>query len=98
MCRLSAAAGGGVDHREHLVFAHDEIVLLLELDLLARVLAEQDEIACLDIERHALALVVALAVASRDDGALLRLFLRAVGNDDAAGALFAFGDSLNDDA
>ena len=50
------------------------------------------------VERDALAIVFRLAITRRDDFALLRLFLRGVGDDDPADFLFAFFDALNDDA
>ena len=87
-----------VDDREDFVLAHDEVFLAIELDLLARVLAEQDEVAGLDVERDALAVVLRLAVAGGDDLALLGLFLGGVGDDDPADFLFAFLDALDDDA
>ena len=40
------------DDGEHFVFAHDEVFLAIELDLLAGVLAEEDEVAGLDVERR----------------------------------------------
>src|SRR6185436_9905312 len=64
-----------LDDRQRVVFAHDQVFLALELDLLPRVLAEQNQVALLDVERDAFAVVVHPAVAGRDDLALLRLFL-----------------------
>ena len=46
----------------------------------------------------ALAVVVERAGADRDDFAFLRLLLRGVGNDDAAGGLLIFLDAADDDA
>ena len=46
------------DDGQHFVFAHDEVFLAIELDLLAGVLAEEDEVAGLDVERDALAVVL----------------------------------------
>ena len=66
--------------------------LPIELDLLAGVLAEQDAVARLHVERDALAIVFGLAVAGGDDFALLRLLLGGVGDDDSADFLFAFFD------
>ena len=62
------------------------------------VLAEEDEIAGLDVERDAPAVVLDLAVAHGDDFALLRFFLRGIGDDDSADFLFPFLDALNEDA
>ena len=89
---------GFVDDGQDFVLAHDEVLLTFELDFLARVLAEEDEIAGLDVERLAVAIVLGLAVAGGDDFALLRLFLGGVGDDDPADLLFAFLDALDNDA
>ena len=83
--------------REHVVFFHDQVLDAIELDLLAGVLAEQDGVAGLDVERHALAVLVGLAEARREHLALLRFFLRGIGNDDRARALLRFLEALNDD-
>ena len=86
------------DYGQDFVFTHDEVFVPIELDLLAGVLAEQNAVACLHVERDALAIVFGLAMTHRDDFALLRLFLRAVGDNDPADFLFAFVDALNKDA
>src|SRR4029450_12449701 len=57
------------------VFSHDEVFLTIELDVLPRVLAEQDEVTGLDVERLALPVVLDLADARGDHLALLWLFL-----------------------
>ena len=87
-----------VDDAEDFFLAHDEVLLAVDLDLLAGVLAEQDGVAFLDVERRDLAVLLDLALADGDDLALLRLFLGGVGDDDAADLLFAFFDALHDDA
>src|SRR4051812_22424902 len=98
LLRFLRAVAVVFDHGEHFVFAHDEEVLTIELDLLAGVLAEQDEVAGLHVERDALAVVFGLAVARGNDFALLRLFFGGVGDDDSADFLFAFLDASDDDA
>ena len=60
------------------------MLLAVDLDLGARVLAEQDAVAGLDVERADLAVLEDLAVADGDDLALERLLLGGVGDDDAA--------------
>src|SRR6266496_4227552 len=60
------------------------VLLLVHLDLGARVLAEEDAVVGLHVQRDFLAVLVHLPVAHRDDLALLGLLLRGVGNDDAA--------------
>src|SRR4051794_27269383 len=84
-----------VNDRQHFVLAHDEVLLTIELDLLARVLAEENQVAGLDVERDALAVVLRLAVAGGDDLALLRLLLGGVGDDDPPDLLLAFLNPLN---
>src|SRR5512134_3319032 len=69
---------------ENVFLAKDQVFLVLDLDLGARVLAEEDPVAGLHVERDLLAVLGDLAVARRDDLALLGLFLRGVWNDDAA--------------
>src|SRR6266566_6628209 len=48
---LFSRRGDLVDDRQDFVLAHDEVFLTVEFDLLARVLAEEHEIAGFDIER-----------------------------------------------
>src|SRR5215831_1515564 len=69
---------------EHVLLAEDQILLVVQGDLGARVLAEEDAVAGLDVERDLLAVVRDLAIAHCDDLALLRLLLGAVRNDDPA--------------
>src|SRR5215210_3665441 len=66
---------------------HDQELLVVELDLGPRPLAEQDAVAGLDVERAQLALVVQGAGADGDHLALLRLLLGGVGDDDPARGL-----------
>src|SRR5438034_5091151 len=89
--------GVAFDDSQHVVLFHDEVLLPVNSDLLARVLAEENPIARFHIEGHPLA-VVRFAVARGDDGALLRLLFGGVGDDDSADALFAFLEAVNDDA
>src|SRR2546428_2492588 len=87
--------GPAFDDRQHFVFAHDDVFLAIELDLLSGVLPEQDEIAGFHIERRALPVVFDFAASGRNDFALLGLFLGRVGNDDPPDFLFAFFKALN---
>src|SRR5262249_19218603 len=77
---------------------HDQEFLAVELDLGARPFAEQHAIADLEVDRDQLAALVAAAGADRGDLALRRLFLRRVGNDDAAFGLLFGVDTLDHDA
>src|SRR5262249_32671248 len=86
-------------HAEDVLLAHDEVLLAVELDLRARVLAEEDLVADLHVERRDLAVVVHLALADGDDLPLLRLLLGGVGDDDAAlGLLHLLVEPLHEDA
>src|SRR6188472_1036439 len=78
---INPAFGIGLrrEHAEDLFLAHDQVFLALELDLLPGVLAEEDLVPSLDVERRDLAVLVGLALADRDHFALLGLFLGAVG-------------------
>src|SRR5438445_9340241 len=75
-----------LDHAEEVLLAEDQVLLAVELDLAARVLAEQHPIALLDVGCHHLA-VLAPAGTDRHDEALLRLLLGRVGDDDPPDAL-----------
>ena len=97
VCFLSEGLGA-IQRRQDVILAHDEVLLAIELDLLAAVLSEEDEVTRLDIERHPRAVVRVFAAASRDHLPLLRLFLGRIGDDDAAGGLGRFLDALDDDA
>src|SRR2546425_3459045 len=64
--------------------AHDQVLLVIELDLGAGVLPEQNLVPGLHVERDLLALVGDLAVADGDHLGLLRLLLGRVRDDDPA--------------
>ena len=70
----------------------------VDLDLVAGVLAEEDAVALLHLQRVHAALVVRLATADRDDLALGGLFLGRIRNDDAALRLLFLGDAANNNA
>src|SRR2546426_7881346 len=84
-----------VDDREHFVLAHDEVLVAVQFDFLAGVLAEEDRVPFLHVERNALVLL-ALAEAHGNALALLGLFLGGVRDDDPANLLFAFFEALDD--
>ena len=86
------------DNGQHVILFHDEVLMAVECDLLASMLAEEDPVAGFDVEGHPLAIVVRLAVAGGDDRALLRLLFGAVRDDDPADALLTFLEAVNDDA
>ena len=86
------------DDAPDVYLAHDEELFALHLHGLAGILAEQDLVARLDVERNHLALVVFLAFAHGDDFALIRFLGCGVGNDDAASGPALFLDALHDHA
>src|SRR5262249_46296203 len=107
-CVFGVAWGGGgsgglplghglLDHAHDVGLLHDQEFIAVELDLGAGPLAEQHPVADLHVDRDELAGLVAPARADGDDLALLRLFLRRVGNNDPAGGLLFGVDALDDD-
>src|SRR5271157_927063 len=90
--------GGAFQDAKDFFLAHDQEVFAVNLDLGAGVLAKQDAVAFLHIEREGFAFAVGLAPAHRDHFALLRLVLGAVGNDDSATGGFGFFNAPNHDA
>src|SRR5216683_2772372 len=87
-----------LDDREHVLFLHDQVLLLVDLHLGARVLAEEDLVAGLHVQGDLLAVLVHLPVAHRDDLALLGLLLRGIRNDNAALLDFLLLLALDEDA
>src|SRR6266550_2606991 len=84
------------DHAEDVLLAEDQMLLAVELDFVARVLAEQHPIALLDVGRQDLA-VFAPAGPDGHDQPLLGLLLGRVRDDDPSGAaLLALLDPLHD--
>src|SRR5690606_32989311 len=69
-----------LDDGQHVPGGQDEVLLTAVLHLGAAVLAVDDTVADLDIERDAVAVVVDTARSDREDLALLGLLLRGVGN------------------
>src|ERR1041384_6176478 len=83
------------NHAEDVVLAHDQVILVVNLDLRAAILADQHAIALLDLKRDELAVLVPLASAHGDDLAFLRLLFRRVRDDDPAFLHFALLDRLH---
>src|SRR5215210_8034420 len=104
LLRGGLASGGllgrglAFEHAHDVGLLHDQELLVVELDLGPRPLAEQDAVAGLDVERAQLALVVQRAGARGDDLAFLRLFLGGVGDDDAARGLLFRSDAADQNA
>src|SRR3954447_20353523 len=87
-----------LDDREDVAGGEHQVLLAGVLDLGAAVLRVQDGVADLDVDRDAVALVVDAARADSEDGALLRLLLGGVRNDDARGGGGLGLVRLHDDA
>src|SRR6185503_4789679 len=85
------------DDGQNFVLAHDEVLLAIERDLRARVLAEEDHVARLHIEGNTRAVVVHLAIAGWDDRAPLLLLFGRVRDDDPADVLLAFLEAPNNE-
>src|SRR5688572_8661626 len=87
-----------LEDRHHVFFAHDEVILAVHLHFGAAVLAEEDVVTDLDVERAHGAVLEDLALADGDDLAADRLLGGAVRNHDAArGAGFGL-EPLDDHA
>src|SRR5262245_3858708 len=82
---------------EDVILAKDQVLVPVDLDLGARVLAEQDAVAALDVQGDPLAVVADLAETHGDDLALLGFFLGGVRDDDAAGADLFFVLALHEE-
>src|SRR5579883_1386455 len=91
------ASSSAFDHAEDVVLAQDQVLDAVDLDLGARVLAEEHGVAHLDVERRHLAVLVHLPLAGGDHPALLGLLLRRVGDDDATfGLLLGLLEALHE--
>src|SRR5690606_25855347 len=71
-----------LDDSEHVTGGEDQVLLAAVLDLGAAVLGVQHGVPDLDVDRDPLAGVVDTTRADSEDGALLRLLLRGVRDDD----------------
>src|ERR1043166_1532635 len=91
----SFAIGSLFNHAEDVVLAHDQVILLIDLDLRATVLADQHAIALLDFKRDQLTVLVPLAGTHGNDLAFLRLLFRRVRDDDPALLHFVLLDRLH---
>src|SRR6266481_4910337 len=87
-----------LENGEDVFLAQDEIFLVVDLDLGARILAEQDLVAGLHVERDLLAVVADLPGPGGDHLTLLRLLLGRVRDDDPAPADLLLLEPLDEDA
>src|SRR3989442_7520048 len=72
------------DGREDVLLRQDQELLVVQLELGAGVLLEEDAVAHFQLHRDPLTVLVPLTRTDRQHPALLRLFLRRVRQDDAA--------------
>src|SRR6184192_460123 len=86
------------NHGHDVFFAHDHKLIPVDLDLGSAVLAEQDLVADLDVERPNLAVFENLALADRYDLSLHRLLCRGIGNHDATRGGTLLFQALHDHA
>src|SRR6266545_370889 len=73
-----------LDDGEYVLLLHDQVLLVVNRHFGARVLAEENAVVGLHVQRHLLAVLHHLPGAHRNDLALLGFLFRGVGNDDAA--------------
>src|SRR5579862_2810605 len=85
-----------VDNSEDVVFAQDEQVFALELELTPRIFAEQNFVPRLHFDRNQLAVVVIFPLADGDDLAFLRFFLGGIRDNNPALGPLLFLDALNE--
>src|SRR5437867_4997655 len=88
----------GAENAENVLLLHDQVLLAVQGDLAAGVLAEQHAIPRLHVEGGLLAILVHGPFADRDNLALLRLLLGAVRDDEAAASNFCLLDPFDHDA
>src|SRR5262249_41611366 len=72
-----------LDPCQHFLLAEDQMLFVVDLDLGSGVLADENPVPLLDVERELLAFLVDLSLADGDHFGLHRLLLGGVGDDDA---------------
>src|SRR5258708_26129803 len=87
-----------LDDSKDFFFAHDEELFAVQLNFGAGVLAEEELVASLHVEREYFALVVGLALTDGDDFARLGLLFCGVRDNDATTDAFALFDAANQNA
>src|SRR4051812_41964160 len=86
-----------VEDREDVVFAEEHELFAVDLHLGARVLAEEDLVARLHVERDDLPVLHGLSRSDGHDEPLEGLLLGGIGDDDAALRLLFFLRALDDE-
>src|SRR6266404_1154277 len=80
---------------KNFVFAHDQIVLTIDHNIRAAVLAEEHTISGLNVHWLPCAVLIDLAQTNGNHLALLRFLFRSVGNNDSAGCYFRLLDAFD---
>src|SRR2546429_6429513 len=93
----TGSLGRAAQLRQDLLLAKDQVLFIFNIYFRTAVLAKENAVASLDVERDQLALL-ALAGANSDDFALHGLFFRRVRDDDATLHCFLLFYALHDDA
>src|SRR5579864_1945324 len=88
----------GLNHGHDVFLSHDQQFFPVEPHFRAAVLAEEDLVPDLDVNRTDLTVFENLAFADRHDLSLHRLFCRGIGNHDATGRGTLLFQALHDDA
>jgi hypothetical protein len=98
--RVPRSAFGSIDDGEDVFFVHEEdgVGLAALFELIAGPGGEQDDVALLDLEGPAGAVLEEFARTDGQNFALLRLVLGGVGEEEAAGGFFFGFKTLNDEA
>ena len=86
------------ENRENLVFAKDDVLLVFDLDLAARVLADQHSVARVDVHGLTLPVFLDLSRAHGDDFGLLGLLFGGIGDDDSTPHLLLLLDPSRQDS
>src|SRR5438105_4925637 len=85
-----------LNNGEHFVFAQDQVLFVVDLDFGAGILADEDAVPLLHVERELLAILVDLALADGHDFGFHGLLLGGVGDDDPPLAGFLFFESFDE--
>src|SRR3989475_13286199 len=87
-----------LDAREDVLLRQDQVLLTIELEFGSGVLLVQDALALFELDRDALAVLITVAGADRENAAFHRLLFRRVGKEDPTlGGLLTI-EGLDDDA
>src|SRR5262249_918676 len=86
------------DNGEHFILAKDQVLLVVDLDFRARVLADENAVALLDVQGQLLPFLVDFSLTDGDDLGLHRFLLGRIGDDDSPLAGFLLLESFDEDS